>query len=109
MPISAVPISIGLLKARTEEAELSIETLGDLLHRKIQPASKRLLWTGTAMLVLGIAAVGFPVFSTFVATVFAGAFLLISGLLMLVAAFSIHGTGPFFAALLSGLLSTADG
>ena len=47
--------------------------------------------------------------STLVATLLVGWVLLISGCVTLAGSFSIHGTGPFFGALLLGLLSTAAG
>jgi len=59
------------------------------------------------LLVLGIGAVIFPMVSTLVATVFIGWILLISGIVALAGSFSFHGAGPFFGALLLGLLSIA--
>ena len=78
-------------------------------HGRMRGASGRLLWLGLAMTVLGIAAVVFPMASTLVAALLVGWTLLFGGALAFVGAFSIHGTGPFFGALLSGLLSLAAG
>ena len=61
------------------------------------------------MVVLGIAAIVFPMISTLAATFLVGWVFLISGLFTLYGAFSIHGTGPFFGALLLGLLSIVAG
>ncbi len=61
------------------------------------------------MVVLGIAAIAFPIISTLVAAVLVGWVFLISGALLLFGAFSIRGTGPFFGAILLGLLSVAAG
>jgi uncharacterized membrane protein HdeD (DUF308 family) len=80
-----------------------------LFHGRLSAASRKLFWLGLAMVVLGIAAIVFPMISTLVATLFVGWVLLISGLFTLYGAFSIHGTGPFFGALLLGLLSVAAG
>ena len=82
---------------------------GNVFHRRLRAGSGRLLWLGVAMLVLGLAALLFPVFSTLVAALLVGWVLLVAGGLMLAGAFHIHGTGPFFAALLFGLLLLAAG
>ncbi len=81
----------------------------NLFHGRLKAASGRLLWLGAALLVLGIAAVVFPIISTLVAALLVGWVLLISGGMMFAGSFSIHGTGPFFGALLLGLLSVAAG
>jgi uncharacterized membrane protein HdeD (DUF308 family) len=67
------------------------------------------MWLGIAMVILGIAAIAFPIFSTLVAALLVGWVFLISGIFFLVGVFSIHGTGPFFGALLLSLLSIAGG
>jgi uncharacterized membrane protein HdeD (DUF308 family) len=51
----------------------------------------------------------FPMISTLVAALFVGWIFLISGGFMFFGSFSIHGTGPFFGALLLSLLSIAAG
>lgn len=79
------------------------------LHDKIHQAANKLLWMGLALLVLGIGALAFPFFSTFVITLFVGWFLILSGFVNLFGAFSIRGAGPFFGALLYSLLSIAAG
>jgi len=61
------------------------------------------------MIALGIAALAFPFVSTLVAALFVGWTLLLSGVVTLVSGFSIRGSGPFFGALLLGLLSVAAG
>lgn len=80
-----------------------------MFHGRLRAASHRLFWLGFATLVLGIAAVVFPMASTLVATFFVGWVLLISGAITLAGSFSIQGTGPFFGALLLALLSIAAG
>jgi uncharacterized membrane protein HdeD (DUF308 family) len=78
-------------------------------HGRLRAATGRLFWFGVVMLVLGLAALIFPMFSTLVAALLVGWVLLISGGVTFFGAFSIHGTGPFFGALLLGLLSLAAG
>jgi uncharacterized membrane protein HdeD (DUF308 family) len=77
-------------------------------HGRLREASHRLFWLGLTMVVLGGAAVVFPAMSTLVGTLFVGWVLLISGVITLAGSFSIHGTGPFFGALLLALLSIAS-
>jgi len=81
----------------------------NLFHGRLRSSSSKLLWLGTAMLVVGIAALVFPMISTLVAALFVGWIFLISGCFTFFGAFSIHGTGPFFGALLLGLLSIVAG
>ena len=80
-----------------------------LFHGRLRSSSNRLLWLGLAMLAVGIVALVFPMISTLVAALFVGWVFLISGAFMLFGSFSIHGTGPFFGALLLSLLSIAAG
>ncbi|MEI9994598.1 MAG: DUF308 domain-containing protein [Rhizomicrobium sp.] len=78
-------------------------------HGRLRASSGGLFWLGLAMVLLGLAAIGFPLTSTLVAALLVGWTLLFAGIIAFVGAFSIHGTGPFFGALLSGLLSLAAG
>lgn len=80
-----------------------------VFHDRLRASSKRLFWVGLALVVLGFAAIVFPMISTLVTTLMVGWALLISGGFMLVGLFSIHGTGPFFGAALFSLLSIAAG
>ena len=80
-----------------------------LFHRRLRDSAHKLRWFGIALLVLGIAAIVFPVFSTLVATVFIGWVLLVFGIMAFAHSFSIHGAGPFFGAMLLSLLSAAAG
>jgi len=82
---------------------------GNLFHGRLRASSGMLLWLGSAMVALGMAAIIFPVISTLVAALLTGWVFLISGAIMLMGSFSIHGTGPFFGALLFSLLSIAAG
>jgi uncharacterized membrane protein HdeD (DUF308 family) len=78
-------------------------------HGRLHGASNRLLWFGIALMVVGLAAILFPFFSSLAATVLAGWVMFVAGILAISAAFTIHGTGPFFGAVLFGLLSLAAG
>jgi uncharacterized membrane protein HdeD (DUF308 family) len=78
-------------------------------HGRVEAASRRLFWVGLAMAALGIVAIVFPIASTLVATLMVGWMLLFFGIIALLGSFSIHGTGPFFGALLVALLSIAAG
>ena len=80
-----------------------------LFHIRLRSSSKAMFWLGVTMVAIGIAAIVFPIISTLAATILVGWVLLISGGFMFFGSFSIHGTGPFFAALLFSLLSIAAG
>jgi len=88
-----------------------VDTLagGGLLRARLKAASGHLFWIGLGMSIVGIAALVFPMISTLVTTLMVGWVFLFAGILMLASAFTIHGTGPFFGALLIGLLTTAAG
>jgi len=77
--------------------------------RQLRGASARLTWLGVAMVVLGVAAIVFPMVSTLAVTLFVGWSLLLFGALSLAFSFSIVGAGPFFGALLFSLASIAVG
>jgi uncharacterized membrane protein HdeD (DUF308 family) len=80
-----------------------------LFHSRLRASADALFWIGLVMAVLGIAAIVFPMISTLAAAILVGWVLLISGGFTFLGAFSIHGTGPFFGALLFSLLSIAAG
>jgi len=85
-------------------------SLGEnLFHGRLRRSSSGLMWLGIAMVIVGIAAIVFPMISTLVAALLVGWVFLISGIFLLVGSFSIHGTGPFFGALLLSLLSIVAG
>jgi len=88
-------------------AAMSNASLGDNpFQSRLREASGWLLWFGLGMVALGIAAIVNPRVSTLVAELLVGWLLWFSGAFTFFASFSIHGTGPFFDALLLGLLST---
>src|SRR5579863_10090793 len=78
-------------------------------HGRLRASTNHLMWLGIAMAIIGVAAILFPIFSTLVAALFVGWIFLISGIFLFVGSFSIHGTGPFFGALLLSLFSMAAG
>src|SRR5262249_22228425 len=80
-----------------------------IFHSRLRASGTRLFWLGLAMTVVGIVALVFPLVSTIVAALLVGWSLLFSGAFLFAGAFSIHGTGPFFGALLLSLLSLAGG
>ncbi|HEY3637612.1 MAG TPA: DUF308 domain-containing protein [Rhizomicrobium sp.] len=87
-----------------------MSTVADsLFHGRLRASSSRLLWLGLAIMLVGFAALVFPILSTLVAALFVGWVFLVSGGFMLFGSFSIHGTGPFFGSLLLSLLSIAAG
>ena len=88
---------------------MTISSFEGPFHGIVRREANHLMWLGGALLVVGAAAVVFPLVSTLVATVFVGWLLVISGLATLFASFSIRGAGPFFGSLLSSLLSIAAG
>jgi uncharacterized membrane protein HdeD (DUF308 family) len=87
-----------------------MSTIADTMFGKaVRKESSQLIWLGVALLVVGVAALVFPMISTLVATYFVGWVLVITGLLGLFVAFSIRGAGPFFGGLLFSLLSVGAG
>ncbi|HEY1960777.1 MAG TPA: DUF308 domain-containing protein [Rhizomicrobium sp.] len=85
------------------------DTLAGPVHTRLRESSRRLLWIGIAMAVLGFIAIVFPIVSTIAAVLLVGWVFVFAGALMTVGAFNIHGTGPFFGALLIGLLTLIAG
>ncbi|MBN9587586.1 MAG: hypothetical protein BGN85_04580 [Alphaproteobacteria bacterium 64-11] len=83
--------------------------IDSLFHGRIRAGSRRLFWVGLGMAILGVVALIFPVISTLAVALFAGWVLLMAGVLLVASAFTIHGTGPFFGALVTGLLFVAAG
>ena len=80
-----------------------------IFHDRLRASALQLLWLGIFFVVLGVAAIAFPVISTLTATLFVGWALLFAGVAVFVGSFWIHGTGPFFGTNLAGLLSAAAG
>jgi uncharacterized membrane protein HdeD (DUF308 family) len=78
-------------------------------HGRLRSGASGMFWLGLVMALLGCGAIIFPLVATLAATVLIGWLFLIFGVITLSGAFSIHGTGPFFAAALLGLLALGAG
>ena len=85
------------------------DTMSGLLHSRLQAGSQRMFWLGVAMTVVGAVAIGFPIISTIATALFVGWMFLLAGIFLFIGSFHIHGTGPFFGALLMALLMIAGG
>ncbi|MGI9372400.1 MAG: HdeD family acid-resistance protein, partial [Hyphomicrobiales bacterium] len=92
----------------TDMNEMSPRLRQDFFAR-VSANSKKIMWTGIAMVVVGLIAMFFPFLSGITVTVMAGILFLISGVVTLYGAFSIHGTWAFIGALLLGLLQLVAG
>jgi uncharacterized membrane protein HdeD (DUF308 family) len=88
---------------------MSTSYIGEAFRTQVRHEAGRFIWLGVALLVIGVAALVFPVVSTLAATFFVGWVLVLSGAVTLFGAFSLRGAGPFFGALVLGLLSVAAG
>ena len=87
----------------------SMSPLPEPFHERLRTISSRLLWLGLLLIIVGIAAIAFPEFSTLAATLLVGWTLLVAGVMLFIGSFWIHGTLPFFAGNLFGLLCGAAG
>ena len=88
---------------------MSTSYFGEALRTQVRQEAGRFIWLGVALLVIGVAALVFPAVSTLAATYFVGWILALSGAVTLFGSFSLRGAGPFFGALVLGLLSVAAG
>jgi uncharacterized membrane protein HdeD (DUF308 family) len=88
---------------------MSASFVENVFRTQVRKEANHLVWLGVALLAIGIAALVFPMISSLVATLFVGWMMVLSGAATLYGAFSIRGVGPFFGALLLGLLSLAAG
>lgn len=79
------------------------------LHTRLAASRRHFFWLGLAMALVGIIALGFPIISTLAAALFVGWMFLLAGIFLFVGSFAIHGTGPFFGAMLMALLMAAAG
>ncbi len=90
------------------EATIPSVSSHDLVE-KIESSRTALMWIGVAMVLVGILALLFPVVTTVAATYMIGWVLIFAGLVTLLGAFSVQGTGPFFGELLLALLKLGLG
>lgn len=79
------------------------------LFERLGKKRKQILWTGIGMAVIGAAAIIFPLVFSLSITLLVGWLFIIAGAVSLYGAFSYHGTGPFFGALLLSLLQIVAG
>ena len=79
------------------------------LEERLKTATRWLLWLGVGMIVVGAAAIVFPMVSTMALTIYVGALFFIFGVISLGVSLSIVGAGPFFASLLWALVSIGVG
>lgn len=77
--------------------------------RALRAGHQALQRAGIVMIIIGVLAIVFPMASTYTVQFFIGLLFLVAGALMLLGCFAIHGTAPFFAALLWSLLMVAAG
>jgi len=90
------------------EATIPSVSSHDLVE-KIESSRTAFMWIGVAMVLVGILALLFPVVTTVAATYMIGWVLIFAGLVTLLGAFSVQGTGPFFGELLLALLKLGLG
>jgi uncharacterized membrane protein HdeD (DUF308 family) len=76
---------------------------------RIGRGANGLMRMGGVLMLIGAAALLSPMVSGLVATLYVGWMLIFSGAASLYGAFAVRGVGPFFGALLLGLLSLACG
>jgi uncharacterized membrane protein HdeD (DUF308 family) len=88
---------------------MSASYVESVFRTQVRKEANHVMWLGGALLLIGIASLVFPMATTLVATLFVGWVLIFSGAATLYGAFSLRGVGPFFGALLLGLLSVAAG
>lgn len=81
----------------------------DSIRSEISAGATRLTWLGVLAILVGAAAIVFPMVSTMTIVYFTGILLLVFGAISLGVSFSIIGAGPFFASLLFSLLSIGSG
>lgn len=88
------------------------DTAADLatdFKQAIKDSKSNLMWIGILMAVVGFIAIVFPFAATVTTNYMVGFLFLFSGALGVWHSFSIKGTGPFFGALLMGLITVVAG
>lgn len=75
----------------------------------VKEGKTSLMWVGILMAVVGAIAILFPYAATVTTNFMAGFLFIGSGILGVWHSFSIKGTGPFFGALLMGLITLVAG
>ena len=75
----------------------------------VRKGANHLVRMGGVLMLIGAAALLAPMVSSLIAALYVGWMLIFSGVASFYAAFAVRGVGPFFGALLLGLLSLACG
>lgn len=89
--------------------EPPLTTLQQALIKRMHNARRFLFWTGLGFTIAGIVALMAPVASSLATVVMIAWLLVFAGVVGVIGSFSFHGVGPFFGALLTGLLTIAVG
>ena len=82
---------------------------GQMIFGRLAKKNDQLFWGGVAMAIVGGLALLFPFGATLAIALMAGWLLILAGGVTIADAFTLEGTGPFFGALLIGLLKLALG
>ena len=82
---------------------------GQMIFDRLAKKNDQLFWGGVAMAIVGGLALLFPFGATLAIALMAGWLLVLAGGVTIADAFTLEGTGPFFGALLIGLLKLALG
>ena len=82
---------------------------GQMIFDRLAKKNDQLFWGGVAMAIVGGLALLFPFGATLAIALMAGWLLILAGGVTIADAFTLEGTGPFFGALLIGLLKLALG
>jgi uncharacterized membrane protein HdeD (DUF308 family) len=80
-----------------------------MIFDRLAKKNDQLFWGGVAMAIVGGLALLFPFGATLAIALMAGWLLILAGGVTIADAFTLEGTGPFFGALLIGLLKLALG
>ncbi len=88
----------------TDAATLQVD-----FKQAIKESKSSLMWVGILMAVVGAIAIFFPFAATVTTNYMVGFLFLFYGALGVWHSFSIKGTGPFFGALLMGLITVVAG
>ena len=89
---------------RQPDAGLVIDPGGVLVK-----TGRSLFWTGLVMILLGVAALIVPFFTSLVVEVLVGWLLTVSGLVSVIGAMSLRATGLFFVQFVAGLIALGAG
>lgn len=89
--------------------DVSTKSMQADFKQAVKESKSTLLWVGILLVIVGIIAIFFPFAATVTANYMVGFLFVFYGALGVWHSFSIKGTGPFFGALLMGLLPVVAG